>query len=316
MAPDKTALEFKSVHKKFGRRPALDGLTIQIAKDTVCGLVGSNGAGKTTSFAIAAGLLRPDSGSIDLLGEGPFDPLKHAGRIAMMPQDANLPPYARVRDVLAFYARLQGIPKQQIRDEVQKVIEWVNLTDRANALIRTLSHGMRRRIVVAQAFLGTPELILLDEPMGGLDPREVVNIRNLLIQRTPGQTIVISSHNLHELELVCEEVAFIDHGKLIRQEPMEKILGHEETVHIVLASGPNISINDLNKTLPEITFEWMEENKVLQCHYPTERRPAPEINELILQELFRQKAGILEMRRGRNLETAYISHSENATATA
>lgn len=315
MTASETAIEFKSVTKKFGRRCALNNLTMRVPKDTICGLVGSNGAGKTTSFAVATGLLRAESGQINLLGEGPFDPVKHAGRIAMMPQDASLPLYARVRDVLAFYARLQGIPKRQIRDEVEKVIEWVNLTDRANALVRTLSHGMRRRVVVAQAFLGSPELIMLDEPMGGLDPREVVNIRNLLVRKVPGQTILISSHNLHELELVCEEVAFIDKGRLMRQEPMDKILGHEETVHIVLASGETLSLSDLEQHLPDISFEWEKEGKVLICHYPKGDRPAPEFNETILKTLFEQKVGVLEVRRGRNLESAYIHHSESGTAS-
>ncbi len=186
------ALVFNDVVKRFGRRRALDSFNMRVPRGMTCGLVGSNAAGKTTSIAVATGMLSYNSGSVELLGDGHFDPAKHAGRVSMMPQDSELPLYARVRDILAFYARLQGMTGSGITKEVDRVIEWVHLSDRADAQVNTLSHGMRRRIVVAQAFLGAPELILLDEPMSGLDPREVINIRKLLQRRSDEQTVIIS----------------------------------------------------------------------------------------------------------------------------
>jgi len=310
MTESKTALELRGVVKKFGRRAALDGFTMEVARGTTFGLVGSNGAGKTTSMAVAVGLLPLNSGSVNILGDGPFDPVLHSGRVSMMPQDADLPLYAKVRDILSFYARLQGVPANQIKEEVKKVIEWVHLTDRAGSSVRSLSHGMRRRIVVAQAFLGDPELVLLDEPMSGLDPKEVVNIRNLLVRRAPGQTVVISSHNLHELELVCDHVAFIEHGKRVRQDSMDEITGRTQMMNFELSSTEGLSLAELRKQLPDVALELPEDSNVLTCGYSKSEYCAAEMNRIVLQHLLDEKVEILEVRRGKNLETAYIHHSQ------
>lgn len=310
MTERKTALELRDVVKKFGRRAALDGFTMEVESGTTFGLVGSNGAGKTTSMAVAVGLLPMNSGSVNILGDGSFDPTLHSGRVSMMPQDADLPLYAKVRDILSFYARLQGIPANRIKEEVNKVIEWVHLTDRASSSVRSLSHGMRRRIVVAQAFLGDPELVLLDEPMSGLDPKEVVNIRNLLVRRTPSQTVVISSHNLHELELVCDHVAFIEQGKRVHQDSMDEITGRSQMIHFELSSSEGLSLEGLRKQLPDVAIELSEDSLALTCGYSKSEHRAAELNRIVLQHLLDENVEILEVRRGKNLESAYIHHSQ------
>jgi ABC-2 type transport system ATP-binding protein len=309
MADHKTALEFTDVVKRFGRRVALDGLNMRIPSGITCGLVGSNGAGKTTSIAVAAGLLNLNRGAVSILNEGPFDPARHSGRVSMMPQDSDIPLYARVRDILAFYARLQAVPARTITQEVERVIDWVHLSDRADAPVRTLSHGMRRRIVVAQAFLGNPELVLLDEPMSGLDPREVINIRQLLNRRADGQTVVISSHNLHELELVCDHVAFIEKGRLVRQDSMRAITGRTQTIHFQLSSCSDQSLQRLRQALPDTVLERQEEETKLSCEYSGSAHSAAHINRIILMVLLEEGVEILEVRRGKTLESAYISHS-------
>ena len=309
MTDHKTALEFTDVVKRFGRRAALDGLNMRIPSGITCGLVGSNGAGKTTSIAVAAGLLNLNRGAVSILNEGPFDPARHSGRVSMMPQDSDIPLYARVRDILAFYARLQAVPARKITQEVERVIDWVHLSDRADAPVRTLSHGMRRRIVVAQAFLGNPELVLLDEPMSGLDPREVINIRKLLNRRTDGQTVVISSHNLHELELVCDHVAFIEKGRLVRQDSMHAITGRTQTIHFQLSSCSDQSLQRLRQALPDTVLERQEEGTKLSCEYSGSAHSAAHINRIILTVLLEEGVEILEVRRGKTLESAYISHS-------
>lgn len=195
------ALKLERVVKTYRGFRALDGLDLDIPRGSIFGLVGSNGAGKTTTaLCVGAGLLRIRSGSVNLLGGGPFRPRLHRGRIALLPQDAAFPGHARVDDLLAFYGRLQGIAGGEIKRAVDSVLEWVYLSDRKRSTIRALSHGMRRCVTIAQAFLGHPELILLDEPLNGLEPLEVVNIRNLIRERKGRQTIVISSHLLKEVE--------------------------------------------------------------------------------------------------------------------
>jgi ABC-2 type transport system ATP-binding protein len=310
MTRNNTALELRGVVMKFGSRVALDGFNMKVPRGSTFGLVGSNGAGKTTSIAVASGLLRLDSGSVNVLGDGFFDPLAHSGRISMMPQDAELPLYAKVRDILKFYARLQGLPASRIDEEVDRVIEWVHLADRAKSVVRSLSHGMRRRVVVAQAFLGNPELILLDEPMSGLDPREVVNIRNLLLKRIVGQTVVVSSHNLHELELICDHVAFIEDGKLVRQDSMNNIMGHRQVINIELGALDGLNLDGLRKEIPDVSIELLEESNMMRCRYSKSEHSTAQLNGIILGYLLDQKFEILEVRRGNNLETAYIDYSK------
>ena len=190
------ALELSSVVKFYGRRQALAGLDLHVPAGSIFGLVGSNGAGKTTAMAVTVGLLHSSSGSISLLGEGPFDPSKHSGRVSLLPQDSRLPLHSRVEELLTFYGQLQGLSEGPLKESIDNVLDWTHLQDRRRSQVRTLSHGMMRRLTIAQAFLGHPELVLLDEPMSGLDPRESSRIRHILHRRRRMQTIIISSHNL------------------------------------------------------------------------------------------------------------------------
>jgi ABC-2 type transport system ATP-binding protein len=299
------ALQFSGVVKRFGRCCALDGLDLLVPAGIAMGLVGSNGAGKTTSFAVASGYERIDAGSIDLFGQGAFDPGRHAGRVAVMPQDATFPPYAKVRDLLSYFARLQGLPAGMIRNAVSQVLDWVHLQDRADAPIRTLSHGMRRRVVIAQAFLGEPELVMLDEPMSGLDPREVVNIRQLLKERPGHQTVIISSHNLHEIERICDQVAFIRKGRLVRQSDIDAVTGRHHVVsyHVAPEAGPDLDA--LGLLLPGVVLEMVFPGK-LTCRFPASDQTLASINAVVLPHLVAKKIPVYEVKRGDELESVYI----------
>ncbi len=299
------ALRFVKVVKKFGRCHALDGLDLSVPAGVAMGLVGSNGAGKTTTFAVASGFTRMNAGSVDILGEGPFLPRRHAGRLAVMPQDTNFPPYARIQDILTYFARLQGIPNHRIHASVASILEWVHLQDRADAQIRTLSHGMRRRVVIAQAFLGQPEIVLLDEPMSGLDPREVVHIRQLLRQRPKQQTIMISSHNLHEIERVCDQVAFIREGRLIRHASMEEVTRRHHVVSYHLAPDRALELAPLQQTLPGAKLTMTEPGHLI-CQYSDSAQTVDAVNAIVLQYLLAHRIPVFEIRRGNELESIYM----------
>ena len=303
-----TALRFEGVKKRFGKCRALDGLDLSVPRGSAFGLVGSNGAGKTTSFAVAVGLERCNGGTIDLLGAGPFNSAVHSGRVSVMPQDTQFQPYARLTEILTLYAHLQGIRGPEVNREVAEMLEWVHLSDRAHAQIRTLSHGMRRRVVIAQAFLGRPELVLLDEPMSGLDPREVVNVRNLLCNRPGHQTVVISSHNLHELERICDHVAFIEKGKLIRQERMDNVTGRSHSITYRLGSTSGLDNEAMGRALSGLSFEIVDGENLL-CRYVEGEFSAPAVNDRVLSYLLAQKAEIHEIRKGSDLESIYIAGS-------
>lgn len=140
------ALKLLDVVKTYGRTRALDGLSLSVPHGSIFGLVGSNGAGKTTALCAIMGLLKLRSGSINILGKGPFNPDIHAGAVSVLPQDAQLPGHATLEQILRYYGRLQGIPRKVIGAEVKRVLTLVHLGDREKHKIRELSHGMRRRV--------------------------------------------------------------------------------------------------------------------------------------------------------------------------
>ena len=217
------ALETRGLVKRYGRRRVLDGFTLAVPRGAVLGLVGANGAGKTTWMMTVAGLLRPASGTIDILGNGPFDAALHAGRFALLPQDSELPLEATPAGLFYRFGRLQGLSANEARRSAAEVLAAVNLADRAKSSIRSLSHGMRMRVRVAQCFLGNPELVLLDEPLNGLDPLEADRLRRFLRSRAGTQTIVISSHNLHDVEQLCTHVAFVENGRVTRMDTLSEL---------------------------------------------------------------------------------------------
>ena len=148
------AIITRALVKKYGRHAALNGFTLAVPSGSITGLVGRNGAGKTTWMMTVAGFVIPDAGEVSILGRGPFDARRHGGRFTILPQDSDLPNEGRVRSLLIGYARLQGMTKKDAAKSADELIEVMNLADKANASIRSLSHGMRKRVMVAQAFLG------------------------------------------------------------------------------------------------------------------------------------------------------------------
>lgn len=199
------AIETRNLVKRYGGRRALDGFSLAIPRGSVLGLVGPNGAGKTTWMMSVARLVRCESGCVVF-----------AGTLGLLPQDSELPLEMSVRSLLTGLARLQGMSSSEAKAAAADILEKVNLLDRADASIRSLSHGMRKRVMTAQCFLGDPDLALLDEPMNGLDPVEAERLRKVILGRKDRKTTVISSHNLLDLERLCTHVAFVDQGRVRR----------------------------------------------------------------------------------------------------
>ena len=221
----RVAVSTKGLVKRYGKRRALDGFTLDVPEGCVMGLVGPNGAGKTTWMMAVAGLVRTEAGTVGLFGSSlPFAAALHSGRLAILPQDSELPLESTPEGFLCGLARLQGLSASAAKVSAKKVLEAVNLADRAGASIRSLSHGMRKRLMAAQCFLGEPELVLLDEPMNGLDPEEAMRFRNLILLRREGCTVVVSSHNLADLEKFCTHIAFVRDGKAVKTAALKDLM--------------------------------------------------------------------------------------------
>lgn len=238
MASLEPALSFEQVTKRFGPTVALETVTFRVAAGSCHGLVGPNGAGKTTTFGLAAGYLRPGSGKIRVLGVEPHQRGRLRPSLGVLPQDASLPPYLDVGPLLSYWARLSGEARPEVAARV--ALDRVGLADAWDASPRALSHGVGKRVALAQALLGEPALLLLDEPTSGLDPRIAAEVRTLLAGLRGERTVVISSHNLAELERLCDAVTVLDHGRVVQDGPMEEITqrGAEFRVQIVRGEVP------------------------------------------------------------------------------
>ena len=295
-----TALVLKNLRKRFGKTQALDGLSLTVPRGCVMGLVGPNGAGKTTAFGVVSGAVTADEGSVDLLGKGPFNPYVHAGHVAVLPQDCALNPHSSAEQILNYYGRLQGLSKKEARKESDRVLSMLHLGDRKDARVRQLSHGMKRRLAVAQALIGSPELILLDEPTGGLDPHLVFEMRTILRSFGRDTTLIISSHILSDIEDTCDRVAFIEAGKIEHEGTLDSLTQRSNLVQIRL--GQDVPADEISKVLgTSVSYErgWYA--------YEVEDE---ESHQRLLKKLLNAGLPLLEVRLGESLEDAYLAFRE------
>lgn len=288
--------------KRYGKVVALNGLNLAIPRGSICAIIGPNGSGKTTAFGLLSGLLEPDGGSIELFGEGPFNPARHAGRLGLMPQDSSPSPHATLRQSLRYYGELQGLSRTAARQQAEHWLGRVHLTERGNFRQSQLSHGMRRRFSLAQAFLGDPELVLLDEPTAGLDPELVAEMRGLFAERRGQATLLISSHVLSELEGLCDYAVFLEAGRLVRQGTMQSVREADTLVRITLKGQPDIE--QLSRQIPSASFDWKAPEL---CVRLSGGQTVEEANARILRVLLEQGVGISSLEAGQSLEDSYLA---------
>jgi ABC-2 type transport system ATP-binding protein len=213
-----TGVRVHEVTKTFGRTRALDGVTFT-AGQGVTGLLGPNGAGKTTLLRMLATVLAPDGGRIQLLGRNPQDAadrLEIRRRLGYLPQEPGFHRGFTVFEFVDYVAILKELTDRRARhDEVRRVIDAVGLREVAGRKIRALSGGMRRRVGVAQAILGEPELVVLDEPTAGLDPEQRLRFRDLVSRIGEGRTVLLSTHQTEDVSALCPHVVVVDRGRTV-----------------------------------------------------------------------------------------------------
>jgi ABC-2 type transport system ATP-binding protein len=206
----------KGVSKRYGAVLALDSLDLEIARGTVFGLLGPNGSGKTTFIRLLAGYLLPTAGRLEVDGCDSADQsLQARSRIGYVPEAAPVYGNMRVREFLAFMARLRGVPERGVGAAVDRAVETLALGAVADRPARTLSRGYRQRTAIAQALLHDPPVIVLDEPTNGLDPRQIIEIRELIRGLAGRHTVIVSSHVLSEVARIADRVAILLGGRLL-----------------------------------------------------------------------------------------------------
>lgn len=288
--------------KHYGRNAALNGFSLAIPAGSITGLVGRNGAGKTTWMMTVAGFVIPDGGDVNILGAGPFDARRHSGRFMILPQDSDLPNEGRVRSLLVHYALLQGLPAARAAASANRLIKALNLVDKADSPIRSLSHGMRKRVMIAQAFLGKPEVVMLDEPLSGLDPIEADRLRSFILACRGKTTLVISSHLLDDVEKLCTHVAFVSSGKVDRMETMRSLTSDTGQVAYVLRELPK-NLGEIESACPGIRLEAKGANLMAKF---SEALTVEEVNAALLPRLV--DCGVRAVTPGRSLQEAYLKN--------
>src|SRR5215831_15434863 len=215
------AIETQGLRKHFGKRTAVDGLTISVPVGNIAGFIGPNGAGKTTTIRLLLGLIRPDAGSATILGQPLTHALGYLPRVGALIEAPAFYPSLSAQNNLDVLARLGGYPSSRVRE----VLGQVELSDRAHDRVGSYSLGMKQRLGVAMALLPDPDLLILDEPANGLDPLGIIQTRDLLRSlREQGKTIFISSHLLGELERVADWLVMLHQGKALYQGPTRAFL--------------------------------------------------------------------------------------------
>jgi ABC-2 type transport system ATP-binding protein len=241
------AIETKELTKRYGKVTALDHLNLRVPEGALFGFIGPNGAGKTTTLRLLAGLLDPDEGEIWLAGRRMSDDSREVRRlIGYMPDFFGVYEEMRVWEYLDFYARCYEVPASRRAAIVNDLLALVGLLDKRDDDVNTLSRGMQQRLCLAHTLVHEPQILLLDEPASGLDPRARVEMRELLRELSRmGKTIVISSHILAELAEMCTQIGIIERGQLIISGDMESIrrqMTRERLLHIRVLGDPNAAL--------------------------------------------------------------------------
>jgi ABC-type multidrug transport system ATPase subunit len=303
------AVRLKRVVKRFGAKVAVDDVSLEIQSGLVYGLIGPNGAGKTTSFSMMAGFLKPTEGYVEVLGFSPNQSENLKGRLGVLPQDALLPSNDKVGEFLVHMARLQGVPAEKAHTLAREVLEEVDGRDWWDMRCGALSHGMAKRVQLAQALIGEPEVVLLDEPTAGLDPRIAYEVRNIVKARKGRCTIVISSHNLHELEEICDSAAILDHGKLVAEGTISELTAASEEIHVRVspargqARGAIVLPMEQLRAVKAVTrVEYDDERRDIGIYFDREQADAETVIGACLWVLLNAQVRIAAVTKGRGLE--------------
>ena len=244
-------IEITDIRKSFGNKHAVNGISFSVQEGEILGFLGPNGAGKSTTLNIITGYLSADSGTVKIDGTDILEePLKAKKKIGFLPEIPPLYPEMTVKEYLEFVYELKDckLPRKQ---HIKEICEVVKIEDVAGRLIKNLSKGYRQRVGIAQALIGNPKVLIFDEPTIGLDPRQIVEIRNLIRMLGHEHTIILSTHILPEVQAVCDRIVVINKGNIVANEKTEDLINAVEGPKKLVAKivGPEEEVLKTLKTL-------------------------------------------------------------------
>lgn len=309
-------IEAKSLSKSYGNRMAIDKVSFEVKKGEIVGFLGPNGAGKTTTMKILTGYMAPNKGEVflDGLNISRF-PLEAKKKMGYLPEIPPLYLDMYVEDFLRYVAWLKQCEKQKIPQLVQSAMEKTGLLSVQCRLIRNLSKGFKQRVGLAQALVSDPEILILDEPTAGLDPRQVVEIRDLLKGLKGQHTIILSTHILSEVQISCDRVIIINEGQIITEDSLEG-LDKKMSAKRQLVLKVRKPSSDLMEKLTQLeaVLEAREKgSSLIELDISAEK----DVNEKIAEVVVKGGFGLLEMReKGFDLEDVFIRLTNPETSSS
>ena len=292
-------IEVKNLVKKYGDHTAVDHLSFTVEKGQIYGFLGPNGAGKSTTMNIMTGYLGATDGEVLINGHDILkEPEAAKKSIGYLPE---LPPLymdMTVMEYLKFSTELKKIKKEDREAEIEKALKLVKLADVQDRLIKNLSKGYKQRVGLAQAILGFPEIIILEEPTVGLDPKQIIEIRELIRELAKEHTVILSSHILAEIREVCDYIMIISKGKLVASdtpEHLEELMNGSDTIHIETRAEEETVREILSglKDIEDVTYT--QENEILKAEVKTKERK--DIREAIFSAFAEAQCPLLTLQK-------------------
>ena len=304
-------IQIENLVKKYGDKTAVGGITFSVEEGEIVGFLGPNGAGKTTTMSIITGCLSATSGKalingIDIL-ENPIEAKKNIGYLPELP-----PLYLEmtVKEYLNFVYDMRGC-KLDREKHLKEICDTVKITDVANRVIRNLSKGYRQRVGIAQALINNPKVIIFDEPTVGLDPKQIIEIRNLIKTLGKNHTVILSTHILPEVQAVCDRIVIINKGKIVANEKTEnisKIVDGNRRLNVKIC-GPQKDVLALIKSLPGVSYvDVLGSHELDSTSYLVESEPGIDIRKTLFNALASRGWAIIGIEAlGLNLEDIFIA---------
>ena len=304
-------IEVKNVTKKYPNIKAVDNINFTIKDGEVVGFLGPNGAGKTTTMNMITGFIEPTEGQIIING---FDIVKKSKKakkqIGYMPEGVPLYTELTAREFVNYMAELKDVKAKERKEAVEKAIEETGLKDVQNKLIKNLSRGYKQRVSMAGALVGNPEVIILDEPTVGLDPKQITEIRSLIKELGKKHTVILSSHILSEVSQICERVIIINHGKIVAIDTPENLENKtkEKNTILVTVEDKNEKMKNLKEEVKEIEeIKLVKDNEDGTKQYAVTSADKVDLRKKIFEILPKQDITIFELKKDEStLEDAFI----------
>ena len=313
---EKFVIEVNNLVKRYGDHTAVDHLSFKIEKGKIYGFLGPNGAGKSTTMNMITGYIASTEGTVTIDGHDILDEPEQAKKcIGYLPEMPPLYFDMTVGEYMNFVADLKKIPKDQKKSMVEEVMDMVKITDMKNRLIKNLSKGYRQRVGLAQAILGYPEVIILDEPTVGLDPKQIIEIRDLIKSLKKKHTVILSSHILSEVSAVCDYVLIISHGKLVASDTPEnlgKLAEGSNTLNLLVKGEKDRIRTTLGQIdgIKNITVDTAKEEHVWNVTIST--KEDTDIREEVFFKMADARCPILEMQSKKvSLEEIFLELTED-----